>query len=216
MFLFTLFPSILSLLLISLVYVLIPLRHLNNISLLNVEQFILRLHLCVHFIIFLPSHKNFTFLNYLFLFDYIDIVYILSLNSQLLNRVQNCCLRLTHSSRKFDHITPIFKRSGWLNIRQRFIIHLLHVFNSTLQYSIVMIFYISITNFTLIHYLWLITVISLFPVTAYCQSNFVPLFLSLSPNSITLYLLMLGLPLLFLPFVLLLLSLFYLITITLM
>jgi len=161
----------LSLLLISLVYVLIPLRRLNNISLLNVEQFILRLHHCVHFIIFLPSHKNFTSLNYLFLFDYIDIVYILSLNSQLLNRmqcVQNCCLRLTHSSRKFDHIIPIFKRSGWLNIRQRFIIHLLHVFNSTLQYSIVIIFYISITNFTLIHYLWLITVISLFPVTVYC------------------------------------------------
>lgn len=133
MFLFTLFPSILSLLLISLIYVLIPLRRLNNISLLNVEQFILRLHLCIHFIIFLPSHKNFTSLNYLFLFDYIDIddVYIFILNSQLLNRmqrVQNCCLRLTHSSRKFDHIIPIFKRSGWLNIKQRFIIHLLHGF----------------------------------------------------------------------------------------
>jgi len=58
------------------------------------------------------------------LFDYADVVYIPYLNKRLLHRIQNSCLRLSYGIRKYDHISPSFQRSGWLNIYQRFIVHL--------------------------------------------------------------------------------------------
>jgi len=61
------------------------------------------------------------------LFDYADVVYIPCLNKRLLNRIQiiqNSCLRFTYGIRKYDHISPSYQRSGWLNVYQCFIVHL--------------------------------------------------------------------------------------------
>ncbi|KYM96666.1 hypothetical protein ALC62_12662 [Cyphomyrmex costatus] len=61
------------------------------------------------------------------LFDYSNSIYIPALSQKLLTRVQriqNTCLRFSFNVRKYDHISPYFSRSGWLNIRQRFILHL--------------------------------------------------------------------------------------------
>jgi len=61
------------------------------------------------------------------LFDYADTIYVPNLNKRLLSRiqrVQNSCLRFSFGIRKYDHITPSLIKSGWLNIHQRFILHL--------------------------------------------------------------------------------------------
>jgi len=70
------------------------------------------------------------------LFDYADVVYIPCLNKRLLHRIQliqNSCLRLSYGIRKYDHISPSFQRSGWLNIYQRFIVHLCCITYKTLR-----------------------------------------------------------------------------------
>lgn len=38
--------------------------------------------------------------------------------------VQNSCLRFSFSIRKYDHVSPFFQRSGWLNVYQHFVVHL--------------------------------------------------------------------------------------------
>ena len=61
------------------------------------------------------------------LFDYADVVYVPCVNQQLLlrlQRVQNSCLRFCYGARKFDHVTPLFERAGWLRMHQRVIWHL--------------------------------------------------------------------------------------------
>jgi len=70
------------------------------------------------------------------LFDYADVVYIPCLNKRLLHRIQliqNSCLRLSYGIRKYDHISPSYQRSGWLNIYQRFIVHLCCTIYKTLH-----------------------------------------------------------------------------------
>jgi len=61
------------------------------------------------------------------LFDYANVVYIPCLNKSSLNRIQliqNSCLRFVYGIRKYDHISPAYQYSGWLNIYQRYIVHL--------------------------------------------------------------------------------------------
>ena len=60
-------------------------------------------------------------------FSYCDIVYC-NLSTTLLNklqRVQNACLRFSFCIRKFDHITPLFRKANWLNMRNRQTLHCL-------------------------------------------------------------------------------------------
>jgi len=99
-------------------------------SLLNIELLLRASVSSFLFIIFFPSPKNLVSLSQLFilfLFDYVDTVYIPGLSKRLLHRIQyiqNSCLRfIYYSSRKFNHITPLFKQPDWLNIQQRFIFH---------------------------------------------------------------------------------------------
>lgn len=69
------------------------------------------------------------------LFDYADVVYVLFLSAQLLQRIQriqNSCLRFAFGIRKFDHITPAFERSGWLAMHQRYILHICCLTHSVL------------------------------------------------------------------------------------
>jgi len=75
------------------------------------------------------------------LFDYTDVVYIPCLNKHLLHRIQliqNSCLCLSYGIRKYDHISPFYQRSGWLNIYQRFIIYLCCITYKTLHSNISM------------------------------------------------------------------------------
>ena len=61
------------------------------------------------------------------LFDYCDVVYGPRLSVSLASRVQlvqNSCLRFSYCARKFDHISPLLKKSGWLPMKQRWILHL--------------------------------------------------------------------------------------------
>ena len=61
------------------------------------------------------------------LFDYADVVYCPCLTKAALARiqsVQNSCLRFSFLARKYDHVTPLIKDSGWLVMKQRWILHL--------------------------------------------------------------------------------------------
>ena len=61
------------------------------------------------------------------LFDYADIVYYPCLTKRVslrIQRVQNACVRFAFGLRKFDHLTPAFIESGWLNMKQRYMVHL--------------------------------------------------------------------------------------------
>ena len=73
------------------------------------------------------------------LFDYANTVYIPCLSQKLLNRVQriqNSCLRFCYGARRFEHITPLFERSDWLRIHQRFVLHLCCLVFNVLQTGI--------------------------------------------------------------------------------
>ena len=64
------------------------------------------------------------------LFDYCSIIYGPCLTNrieQCIQRVQKSCLRYSFCARKFDNITPLFLRSGWLNMRQRWILHICYL-----------------------------------------------------------------------------------------
>ena len=70
------------------------------------------------------------------LFDYADVVYGPCLTthlSSIVQGIQNSCLRYSHNVRKFDHILPFFLRSGWLNVRQRWILHLCCIVHKALE-----------------------------------------------------------------------------------
>ena len=61
------------------------------------------------------------------LFDYCDVLYSPFLTSRLtslIQRVQNSCLRFSYCVRKFDHISPLFVKSSWLRMSQRWKLHL--------------------------------------------------------------------------------------------
>ena len=70
------------------------------------------------------------------LFDYCHVVYGLRLPASLASCVQlvhNSCLRFSFCARKFDHISPLLKKSGWLPMRQRWILHLCCIIYKTLR-----------------------------------------------------------------------------------
>lgn len=58
------------------------------------------------------SHFNFCSSVYAPCLDAADVYRI--------QKVQNSCLRLMYNIRRRDHITPYLKRSGWLNMSNRF------------------------------------------------------------------------------------------------
>lgn len=58
---------------------------------------------------------------------YCDTVYwpaILNKDKESLQKVQNSCIRFTYGLRKFDHISAKFRESNWLNLEERFQLHL--------------------------------------------------------------------------------------------
>ena len=70
------------------------------------------------------------------LLDYADVVYGPCLTTRLsaiVQRIQNSCLRYSYNIRKFDHISPLFLRSGWLKVRQRWILHLCCIVHKVLH-----------------------------------------------------------------------------------
>ena len=70
------------------------------------------------------------------LFDFADTAYAPNLSTIIANRVQrmqNSCLRLAFSVRKFDHITPAFETSGCLNMKERWTWHLILLTLKTLN-----------------------------------------------------------------------------------
>ncbi|KAJ8983205.1 hypothetical protein NQ317_016426 [Molorchus minor] len=65
---------------------------------------------------------------------YCDVVYwpnILNKDKESLQRVQHACIRFCYGLRKFDHISTKFNESKWLNLAERFELHL-----SSLVYKI--------------------------------------------------------------------------------
>lgn len=83
-----------------------PLRHILSLpqKLLITVSRLITIWLCWHRLCSLPQSGN-------------------SLLHRV-QRVQNLCLRFCYGARKFDHVSPLFRRSRWLTIRQRFILHL--------------------------------------------------------------------------------------------
>lgn len=62
--------------------------------------------------------------------SYCDIVYwpaLLQRDRDSLQKLQNACLRFSFNVRKFDHITPSLTESGWLTLKERFELHLVHL-----------------------------------------------------------------------------------------
>lgn len=58
---------------------------------------------------------------------YCDTVFwpaLLQNDRDSLQKIQNCCLRFCFNLRKFDHISAKFKESNWLNLSERFQVHL--------------------------------------------------------------------------------------------
>lgn len=58
---------------------------------------------------------------------YGDVLYWPALTAKSKNslqKLQNACLRYSYGLRKFDHITPAFLNSSWLNLEERFFVHL--------------------------------------------------------------------------------------------
>jgi hypothetical protein len=51
-------------------------------------------------------------------------------------RIHNTCLKFVYGVRKFDHLTPLFQASGWLNIEQRYNVHLCCLVRKILQLNI--------------------------------------------------------------------------------
>ena len=61
------------------------------------------------------------------LFNYVNTVFgpcISVRTAGRIQRIQNSCLRFSYGIRKYDHISPAMQLSGWLNMRQRWILHL--------------------------------------------------------------------------------------------
>jgi len=68
------------------------------------------------------------------LFDYTDTIYIPSKRLlHCIQRIQNLCFCFSYDSRKSNHITPLFKQFGWLNIQLCFILHLCCLVFNVLQ-----------------------------------------------------------------------------------
>ena len=70
------------------------------------------------------------------LLDYADVVYgpcLFTRLSSIVQRIQNSCLRYSYNVCKFDHTSPFFLRSGWLNVRQRWILHLCCIVHKALE-----------------------------------------------------------------------------------
>lgn len=58
---------------------------------------------------------------------YCDTVYwpaITNKDKESLQRLQNACLRFSYNLRKFDHISSKFKHSNWLNLDERYRVHM--------------------------------------------------------------------------------------------
>lgn len=58
---------------------------------------------------------------------YCDIVFwpaLLSKDKNSLQKIQNSCLRFIYNLRKFDHISDKFRESHWLNLDERFQLHM--------------------------------------------------------------------------------------------
>lgn len=67
--------------------------------------------------------------------NYCDVVYwpALTMGDRLsLQRIQNACVRFCYNLRKFDHISNKFLETGWLNLNERYQVHM-----ACLTYNIV-------------------------------------------------------------------------------
>lgn len=53
-------------------------------------------------------------------------------DTQRIQMVQNSCIRYSYGIRKFDHLSGSFTDSGWMNMRQRWILHFLILVHSVL------------------------------------------------------------------------------------
>jgi len=105
------------------------------------------------------------------LFNYADVVDIPCLNKRLLHRIQlihNSCLRLSYGIRKYDHISPSYQRSGWLNIYQRFIVHLCCTTYKTLHSNTPM----YLRDLLHFNYPYIHAIKIFFPVLLIIQENF--------------------------------------------
>lgn len=61
------------------------------------------------------------------LISYCDVVYWPALRQQdrhSLQKLQNACVRFSYNLRKFDHISDCFRESHWLNLDERFQVHM--------------------------------------------------------------------------------------------
>ena len=61
------------------------------------------------------------------LFNYVNTVFgpcISVRTAGRIQRIQNSCLRFSYGIRKYNHISPSLQMSGWLNMRQRWILYL--------------------------------------------------------------------------------------------
>lgn len=59
--------------------------------------------------------------------SYCDTVYwpaLLNIDKQTLQKIQNACVRYCYKLRKFDHISVKFRETHWLNLDERFQIHM--------------------------------------------------------------------------------------------
>ena len=68
------------------------------------------------------------------LVSYCDVVYWPALTvgeKYSLQKLQNSCLKFSYNLRKFDHVTPLFLSSKWLNLEKRYQLHM-----STLVYKV--------------------------------------------------------------------------------
>lgn len=57
---------------------------------------------------------------------YCDVLYwpALTLKNKIsLQRLQNYCIKFCYNLRKYDHVTTLYTRSGWLNLDERFKLH---------------------------------------------------------------------------------------------
>nr|CAI5840148.1 unnamed protein product [Callosobruchus analis] len=65
-------------------------------------------------------------------FSFCDVVYgncLTKFSSDKIQRVQNACLRLTFGIRKYDSVTVKFTDLGWLNMKQRRLLHSLVLYH---------------------------------------------------------------------------------------
>lgn len=84
----------------------------------------LRLILCDSLILSICNHA-----------DYVYGPCIRSHDADRIQKLQNSCLRLTYGIKKFDHISQAMIKSGWLNMKNRRLLHELTLYHKIIKTS---------------------------------------------------------------------------------